>query len=91
VSLRDVWDARVADLARATQRVNAEASRALDASADARAGKKDMPAFAARSADAVKHTGRAGYGGRGGGAGRSGGGRRGQKGGRREGGGGGSR
>jgi len=112
VSLRDVWDARVADLARATQRVNAEASRALDASAkrvrigavpdrggraavghgaDARAGKKDMPAFAARSADAVKHTGRAGYGGRGGGAGRSGGGRRGQKGGRRGGGGGGSR
>jgi len=112
VSLRDVWDARVADLARATQRVNAEASRALDASAkrvrigavpdrggraavgrgaDARAGKKDMPAFAARSADAVKHTGRAGYGGRGGGAGRGGGGRRGQKGGRRGGGGGGSR
>ena len=36
--------------------------------ADAHAGKKDMPAFAARSADAVKHTGRAGYGGRGGGA-----------------------
>ena len=33
VALRDVWDARVADLARATQRVNAEASRALDASA----------------------------------------------------------
>ena len=33
VALRDVWDARVADLARATQRTNAEASRALDASA----------------------------------------------------------
>ena len=112
VALRDVWDARVADLARATQRVNAEASRALDASAkrvrigavpdrggraavghgaDAHAGEKAMPAFAARSADAVKHTGRAGYGGRGGGAGRGGGGRRGQtlqKGGRRGGGGG---
>ena len=94
VALRDVWDARVADLARATQRVNAEASRALDASAKRvriGAGKKDMPAFATRSADAMKHTGRAGYGGRGGGAGRSGGGRRGQKGGRRGGGGGGSR
>ena len=33
VCLKDVWDARVADLARATQRTNAEASRALDASA----------------------------------------------------------
>lgn len=114
VALRDVWDARVADLARATQRVNAEASRALDASAKRvrigavpdrggraavghgveTAGEKAMPAFAARSADAVKHTGRAGYGGRGGGAGRGGGGRRGQtlkKGGRRGGGGGGNR
>ena len=33
VALCDVWDARVADLARATQRTNAEARRALDASA----------------------------------------------------------
>ena len=43
VALRDVWDARVADLARATQRVNAEASRALDASAMRTPGKKPCP------------------------------------------------
>ena len=65
VGPEDVWDARVADLARAVQRTNAEASRTLDASVkrvligsvpdrggrtEGGGARDDMPAFAARAA-----------------------------------------
>ena len=86
VSLDDVWDCRLADLARLTQRVNAEAGQQLDASVKRvrigsvpdRGGrtdvsgdsKKNMPAFTERNPDAAKHSGGGGRGG--GGRGRGG-------------------
>ena len=82
----DVWDARVADLARAVQRTNAEASRTLDASVkrvligsvpdrggrtEGGGARVDMPAFTARAAGGEHTVGGAGRG-RGGGGGRKG-------------------
>ena len=89
VGLEDVWDARVADLARAVQRTNAEASRTLDASVkrvligsvpdrggrtEGGGARDDMPAFAARAAGG-EHTVGGGGRGRQGGGGRKGKGR----------------
>jgi hypothetical protein len=89
VGLEEVWDARVADLARAVQRTNAEASRTLDASVkrvligsvpdrggrtEGGGARDDMPAFAARAAGG-EHTVGGGGRGREGGGGRKGKGR----------------
>ena len=86
VRAEDVWDARVADLARAVQRTNAEASRTLDASVkrvligsvpdrggrtEGGGARVDMPAFTARAAGGEHTVGGAGRG-RGGGGGRKG-------------------